>query len=459
MLILLSMKIVEKALRIYDDFVLCERCLGRMFSLLGTHTTNLDRGRALLLSMTLENHGQYLSGDVQMRTEARALLTKLAERAKFIPAQEVLKREGFDYSEKILEEPCHLCQGLFESLEDHVELAKETVKDIEFHNLLVGCSPDAEIINREDKFKAKFNLLESESFKSHFNREMGKILSEELGKPPEFDLPEIVFIFSIHDKQLSLETRIRSVFIYGRYNKLIRGIPQTKWICRNCQGAGCEQCNQTGKNYQTSVEELISPIFVEKSGASDSKFHGAGREDVDVRMLGTGRPFVVELQDPRKRSLNLGEIQQELNKAHEGKVRVSDLRFSEKDEVIALKADAEDTKKVYKALVESEEALDEAQFKEKLEEMKRVLEDEIIEQRTTHRVDHRRADLIRRKKIYSIEGTYLRPNRFEFTIETQGGTYIKELINGDQGRTNPSLAGILGTPATCKQLDVLAIKH
>ena len=30
-------------------------------------------------------------------------------------------------------------------------------------------------------------------------------------------------------------------------------------------------------------------------GATASKFHSAGREDIDVRMLGGGRPFVLEL--------------------------------------------------------------------------------------------------------------------------------------------------------------------
>jgi tRNA pseudouridine synthase 10 len=28
--------------------------------------------------------------------------------------------------------------------------------------------------------------------------------------------------------------------------------------------------------------------------------HAAGREDIDVRMLGTGRPFVFEIINPKK---------------------------------------------------------------------------------------------------------------------------------------------------------------
>ena len=31
---------------------------------------------------------------------------------------------------------------------------------------------------------------------------------------------------------------------------------------------------------------------------SSLKFHSGGREDIDVRMLGNGRPFAIELVDP-----------------------------------------------------------------------------------------------------------------------------------------------------------------
>jgi len=47
---------------------------------------------------------------------------------------------------------------------------------------------------------------------------------------------------------------------------------------------------------------------------------------------------------------------------------------------------------------------------------------------------------------------------FEFIIESQGGTYIKELINGDDGRTTPSFSEIFGSSLLCKKLDVLNIK-
>jgi tRNA pseudouridine synthase 10 len=42
-------------------------------------------------------------------------------------------------------------------------------------------------------------------------------------------------------------------------------------------------------------------------------------------------------------------------------------------------------------------------------------------------------------------------------IHCQGGLYIKELITGDQGRTDPSVAKIIKSKATPLELDVQSV--
>jgi len=458
------MNIFNKVLEIYKTYensnsTLCVNCLGRMFSLLGTNTTNQERGYSLLLSITMENHRKYLAKDKKLENESIQNLKILAENANFSPAQKVLKNEGFDFSPFPLDKICFLCENIFLDLQKYVDKAKERVKDLEFNNFLVGTAPNSKIINKEDKFKAKLSLLNSESFKNHFNREVGKKLSFELRKNVEFNNPDVVFIYTIDYDKFHINLTIRSLFISGRYNKLLRGIPQTRWPCKLCLGNGCKRCNFTGKMYQTSVEELISPEFLKRAQASESKFHGAGREDIDVRMLGTGRPFIIELRNPKKRSLDLKQIEKKVNKAIKGKASISNLKNSNKHEVISIKTEAENTKKVYKALVETEKNLNKKEFNELLKNLKLQLEHKSISQRTPNRVAHRRADLIRKKIIHKIEGKHLKQNLSEFTIETQGGTYIKELINGDKGRTTPSFSSIFGSSVSCKELDVLVIKY
>ena len=47
------------------------------------------------------------------------------------------------------------------------------------------------------------------------------------------------------------------------------------------------------------MEELIASRIEECFKATSSKFSSSGREDVDVRMLGRGRPFILEVVAPR----------------------------------------------------------------------------------------------------------------------------------------------------------------
>ena len=110
---------------------------------------------------------------------------------------------------------------------------------------------------------------------------------------------------------LRADIDIRPIYLYGRYKKFERGIPQTRWPCRACRGCGnhCTSCNQTGLQYQNSVQDLIGEPIREVLKGSDTSFHGMGREDIDVRCLGDGRPFVIEIKRPEIRNYSSEELQ------------------------------------------------------------------------------------------------------------------------------------------------------
>ena len=82
-----------------------------------------------------------------------------------------------------------------------------------------------------------------------------------------------------------------------------------------------------------------------------------------------------------------------------------------------------------------------------------------IYQRTPQRVAHRRADKVRERTATEI--TYIGREEDGYVIEVTGeaGLYIKELISGDDGRTRPSLAEILGRPARVLRLDVVQVEY
>ena len=139
--------IFDIVLKIYRRYYICVHCLGRMFSLLASNTTNQERGKSLLLSLTMEFHKNFLSHNKEEQEIALVNLKILAEKANFVPAQKVLINEGLKYSELIPNQTCYLCQGIFLKVEQYGDKASNTLEGIEFNNFLVGSTPASHIIN------------------------------------------------------------------------------------------------------------------------------------------------------------------------------------------------------------------------------------------------------------------------------------------------------------------------
>jgi tRNA pseudouridine synthase 10 len=191
---------------------------------------------------------------------------------------------------------------------------------------------------------------------------------------------------------------------------------------------------------------------MEAYGGTNFVLHAAGREDIDVRTFGDGRPFVMEIEHPKRRHLDLEELTTAINGAVSGKVEVLNLRESSREEIRRLKASSQSSK-TYQAIVEFSEEVNDDQ----LERLEVELGGREIEQLTPTRVSHRRANLIRKKHIYELKSRRVQTNRAELVLRCQGGLYIKELISGDGGRTRPSVSDVLGVPAKCVQLDVMNV--
>lgn len=243
------------------------------------------------------------------------------------------------------------------------------------------------------------------------------------------------------------------VLFEGRYRKLVRDLPQTVFFCPDCKGRGCARCEGFGKLTKDSVQELIARVAMPRFKARRNKFHGAGREDLDVRMLGEGRPFVFEMLKAKRPDTDLGELQEEINRRWEGRIEVNGLRLCGRKRVAEIK-EAQCAKE-YRARVR----FDEPQDAERVEGVLRELQERgqvHLLQGTPSRVAHRRADKDRERWIRLVEWER-DGDDWMLTIRSEHGTYIKEAVSGDEGRTRPSLAQMFGAACACVELDVLAI--
>jgi len=391
---------------------LCDHCLGRQFAKIGHGMSNKERGFSL----------------------RKAIIKNVDEAEK-----------------SLFKEPkeCFICGNLFSENEKFSELVIKALKPYDYDTFLCGSKIDAEIIDREERLWGELKNEQYEPIKAEVNREVGKLVERKTKKEVDFEKPDIVAV--IDTRFDNIELQISPLYIFGRYKKLIRGIPQTKWHCKTCWGKGCEKCNYTGKMYPTSVEEIVAKKVMDATKGESHSFHGMGREDIDARMLGNGRPFILEIKNPVKRHLDLNNLKESINTYSEGKVKVSDLCPSTKHEVIAIKNAK--VIKTYEVEVEFERPIEHA----KLKEVVRTFTDKTIEQKTPLRVLHRRTDKVRKRTVIDLRIKAVDEKVARFKITGESGIYIKELIHGDEGRTKPSIAEFLNTKCEIKSLDVTHI--
>ena len=434
---------------------------------------------------------------------------------------------------------CPFCENLFDEAPLLAELIQESIGERECSRLQLGARIPKDQSEAEDHLRKRFGAGGSAPLKSSLVEEVARQLGElGMGQNLVVEKPEILALIDV--LTLTVELDIRSHYVYGRYRKLERGIPQTKWPCRACKGRGCEKCDYTGLQYKSSVQGLIGDPILDLFGSEEHAFHGMGREDIDVRCLGRGRPFVIELKKPHKRNVDANLIMEAINSSAEGRLEVSDMRPSNRSEVVRVKDTPAEKSYTIRYLIEPitqseldeltqvmeipsnnqdrnrrrknhhrrkkpepkvEEEIDYSSLKKaELVELceqkglaKSGTKDTLIErlstfkeetlplperdyvmeimtnlqgctlaQRTPERVAHRRADKIRKRMVLETSNPSIEEDEngnlvAEFSLRCESGTYVKETVHGDSGRTQPSIASLIKAKCTVEWLDVADI--
>jgi len=491
----------------------CNPCLGRL-------------GGKKRYEQTIEQSGEEIRGIVE---KGNSHLTKIREE---IPL-------------------CPFCENLFEEVELLTDIIYDSISPYQFKRLQLGARFPKSQIEEEDSQRKRYGSGGCDGLKTGLVAQIAKRLNQRLeGVTLVNDKPQILALIDV--LTLSVDLDVRAHYMYGRYRKLERGIPQTRWPCRACKGRGCERCEMTGLQYQKSVQDLIGNPLLSVFGSKEHAFHGMGREDIDVRCMGRGRPFVIEMKEPRLRIADPVELMKMINDNAEGSIDITSLRDSTRSEVVRLKeTPAEKSYTIRFKLM----PLNEAEYtvltapldltkenkgrsknkrkrrgdnkrdntkplpteietenvkpgKDKLSTMKKAelvalcveyglkksgTKDELIErilnveepvvetfdlpeddfiiksilslegvklaQRTPERVAHRRADLVRRRTVFEVHQPVVEmmedgSREIEVTMRCESGTYVKETVHGDSGRTQPSIASLLKAKCEVIWLDV-----
>jgi len=394
--------------------VCCNHCLGRQFAQLLSGYTNAERGSFLRAA---------LAADIDAGRSFEKINPNNFAGFTF--------RQNKDF-EKLPKEKkaCEVCNGLFADIDKLAAKVAKKLKPIDFDTFLIGTKPSRDILEREEALWTAVGIDYCEPLRAELNREVGKRVEKLVAKHVDIKKPDMAVILDLENGKI--EVLSNPLFISGYYKKLKRGFPQCRW--------------GTPDHYKTSVEQEIGRPLLKLTGAKDHKFHGAGREDIDALCL-DWRAFVVEAEKPKNRHIDLKKLEKLVAKGK--RVLVHNLKVADMEAVRNIKAARPD--KTYRALVVLSKAVEPAVLS-KLKSLKGE-----IKQQTPERVLHRRADLSRDRKVFSVSWKRKSAKSFDLVVKGSAGLYIKELVSGDNGRTKPSVSEILGVPAKVKELDVIKI--
>lgn len=420
-----SRDVLLNAERVLRRFPLCDRCLGRLFARYGYAMSNVIRGRAIKTALAMAYHSLLEKGD----EDVRKLLHDVAGNAGY-PLTELGRYYGVSAERK----RCYICGDEIEVLIPAlVKKASEKLKTVEFSTLVVGVKQGSSLEVREKEVIEYLNTDSWEEIRREVRREVGKALQRITGTVAEFREPDVVVLLDL-DKR-DAEVIPQPVYVRGRYVKGGRMISQLPWITR-------EGSLKYKRNIADTLRDVLLPLFL----GDDLVLHAAGREDADARMLGWGRPFIAEVTSPRKRNVELPKragvypwvvISIEGVARHADVTRVKTSRPMKAYRVVAL---------VHGGVSENEVRI-----------VEEKLRGAVVRQLTPRRVLRRKKEYARERKVISVSGRVLGRFVVEFLLIVESGLYVKELFHGDEGRTDPSVASILGKDVEVLFLDVLEV--
>ena len=372
-------KIILQSKSILNECDLCDNCLGRFF----IRSTHLTSARIL--------------GNQIRRSINSKIVTK-----------------------------CYICKNIFSSINLYVKMMQDTSFGYEFSTFTVGAILKQSTIERDDKLRSKFHLRGVDGIKTAITKELRKKFVRKTKKRIDHLSPDITFTINFKTERCNVKTK--PVFLYGRYVKDKRGLPQKEESCRDCMGKGCIFCNNHGIVSFDGVEGKIAKFLYEKFKTKQVKFTWIGGEDKTSLVMGSGRPFFAKLLSPKKRNIRLAK------KSNLNEITIHDLR-----RIDYIPNGSIHFKSKTKILISTKNNI----LSNKLKKLK-YLANIVIKITDSNRQY--------KKTIYNLKYKKYSLQSFAIEMEADGGIPIKRFVNGFS--VIPNISSILDTDCFCEKFDV-----
>jgi len=194
------MDVLATARAALDTGPLCDSCLGRLVADRSFGLGNAERGRSLRVAVAL------------------------ADDEPFEPPED-----------------CWVCERECDDFETWADSAAAALGGYEFETYQVGTRVPPLLEENDALLREDVGLADDagEPLKSEFNREVGKLFGRLTDTEVDFERPDVQVLLDLATGEI--ETTVNSAFVYGRYRKLERDIPQTEWPCRECNETGIKR--------------------------------------------------------------------------------------------------------------------------------------------------------------------------------------------------------------------------
>ena len=302
----------------------------------------------------------------------------------------------------------------------------EKSNDVDFKTFNLGIILKNSFLEKDDLIKSKFKLKGIENIKFGVSAEIFKKISRRTKSKRIVDNPDLFIQANFKDESCTIRTK--PLFVYGRYNKKIRKLPQKQVLCKSCNGIGCHNCNFDGLETLESVESNISNFLIKKFDGNQVKINWIGGEDQSSLVLGDGRPFFAKILNPKRR-----------NRILRKSLKLEDISLSELKKIPIPPKGSIAFKSKVSIIIDTKKSISITQL-QKLD---------ILKNSEIHDAGKNKKNT--QKRIYKISYKKLGKTSFRLDLLLDGGIPIKSFIQNSE--ITPNVSELLDNQCRCKSLD------
>ncbi|HEU4823227.1 MAG TPA: hypothetical protein VFS97_07365 [Nitrososphaeraceae archaeon] len=346
---------------------------------------------------------------------------------------------------------CDICSGLMYKTDSIIHQITETLNDdYQFNTFLIGVTLPPCLFEKEDQIRARFKIRGRENIKSQLTRNLRKKFSEVTKKQIDTLHPDLTINLQFQkNTSPEINVRMRSLIMLGRYVKKNRGIPQRSGgehnngnevsvqdqpyhVLSRTHTQVSEICTVAGE----SIQSVISKEILRITRGEALKFSWIGSEDENSLVLGSGRPFFIQIRNPKTIHLD-----QKTFGFHKYGLFVNIDKFFERlpEQPVQFIAKT-------RVVIQSSRQIG----KEDHLKIKSLTNSIVV---CPNQKNKSRSSA---KRIYSIDIVKTNDKVFELDMIADGGLAIKQFVEGRE-YISPNISAVADLQCTCLLFDILDI--